>query len=48
MEESVTSADYVLIICTPTYKKKADDRIGGIGYEGHIISDDLYSRRNER
>lgn len=48
MEESVTSADYVLIICTPTYKKKADDRIGGIGYEGHIISDELYSRRNER
>lgn len=48
MEESVTSADYVLIVCTPTYKAKADARVGGVGYEGHIISDELYSKRNER
>lgn len=48
MEESVTSADYVLIVCTPTYKAKADARCGGVGYEGHIISDELYSKRNER
>ena len=40
MEESVTSADYVLIVCTPTYKAKADARVGGVGYEGHIISDE--------
>lgn len=48
MEESVTSADYVLIVCTPAYKAKADARVGGVGYEGHIISDELYSTRNER
>lgn len=48
MEESVTSADYVLVICTPTYKAKADARVGGVGYEGHIISGELYSKRNER
>jgi hypothetical protein len=48
MEKSVTTADYVLIICTPTYKAKADDRVGGVGYEGHIISNELYSKRNER
>ena len=48
MEESVTSADYVLIVCTPAYKAKADARVGGVGYEGHIISDELYSKRNER
>lgn len=48
MEESVTSVDYVLVVCTPTYKAKADARIGGVGYEGHIISDELYSKRNER
>lgn len=47
MEESVTSADYVLIVCTPAYKAKADARVGGVGYEGHIISDELYSKRNE-
>lgn len=48
MEESVTLADYVLVVCTPTYKEKADARIGGVGYEGHIISGELYSKRNER
>lgn len=30
MEQSVRSSDYVLIVCTPTYKQKADERIGGV------------------
>ncbi len=37
MERSITGSDYVLIVCTPTYKQKADARVGGVGYEGHII-----------
>ena len=48
MEQSITMADYVLIICTPTYKKKADNRKGGVGYEGHIISEELFAKGNER
>ena len=48
MEQSITTADYVLIICTPLYKKKADNRKGGVGYEGHIITEELYSKGNER
>ncbi len=48
MEQSITAADYVLIICTPTYKEKADNRQGGVGYEGHIISGELFSKGNER
>lgn len=48
MEQSITEADYVLIICTPTYKKKSDTREGGAGYEGHIISGELFSLGNER
>ena len=48
MEQSITTADYVLIICTPLYKKKADNRKGGGGYEGHIITEELYSKGNER
>ena len=48
MEEQITSADYVLIICTPTYKRKADKRTGGVGYEGHIISGELMNLSNER
>lgn len=48
MEQSVTDSDYVLIICTPTYKAKSDARKGGVGYEGHIISGELFSKGNER
>lgn len=48
MEQSVANADYVLIICTPTYKEKSDARKGGVGYEGHIISGELFSKGNER
>lgn len=48
MERSVTNADYVLIICTPTYKEKSDARKGGVGYEGHIITGELFAKGNER
>lgn len=48
MEQSISSVDYVLIVCTPTYKWKADMRKGGVGYEGHIISDELLTNSNER
>lgn len=48
MEQAIKQSDYVLIICTPTYKDKADSRISGVGYEGNIISGELYSEGNER
>lgn len=48
MEQCITKVDYVLIICTPKYKEKADKRTGGVGYEGNIISDELYKNQNER
>ena len=48
MEQQISQADYVLIICTPTYKEKSDARTGGVGYEGHIISGELYAKHNER
>jgi len=48
MENSITNADYVLIICTPIYKEKSDSRKGGVGYEGHIISGELFTRGHER
>ena len=38
METSISKSDYVLIICTPNYKMKADRRIGGVGYEESIIT----------
>lgn len=48
MEEQITLADHVLIICTPTYKRKANRRTGGVGYEGHIISAEMINFSNER
>ena len=48
MEQSIASSDYVLIICTPTYKTKSDKRSGGVGYEENIISGELLTTGNER
>lgn len=46
--ERITSADYVLVICTPQYKQKSDARVGGVGYESNIISAELFSEVDER
>lgn len=48
MEQAIAGADYVLIVCTPKYKSKSDGRKGGVGYEGHIISGELFTKKNER
>jgi hypothetical protein len=41
MERSVRESDRVLIICTDTYKHRFDNRKGGAGYEGHIITGEI-------
>jgi uncharacterized alpha/beta hydrolase family protein len=41
MEESVEDSDFVLLICTPEYAKKANKRRGGVGYEAMIITGEL-------
>ena len=46
MEKSIRENDYVLIVCTQNYKKKSDNREGGVGYEGDIITAELFSRGN--
>lgn len=48
MEQSIVESDYVLIICTPHYKQKADARKGGVGYEESIISSDVFMTQNHR
>lgn len=47
MEESITNATYVLVICTPRYKQKSDDRDGGVGYESHLMAGELLTKKNE-
>lgn len=36
--ERMRRAQTVLLVCTPTYKIKSDERQGGVGYEGSILS----------
>lgn len=48
MERSVRSAEYVLVICTPAYAAKAEDRVGGVGYEATIITTQLAQRNDQR
>ncbi|MDP8201514.1 MAG: toll/interleukin-1 receptor domain-containing protein [Candidatus Tenebribacter burtonii] len=42
MEQSIEKADKVLIILTPNYKIKSEDRDGGVGYEYSMISQELF------
>lgn len=47
MESSIASSDKVLIIVTPTYKIKADNRERGVGYETSLITDELVTSQNQ-
>ena len=48
VERSVRSAQFVLVICTPTYAAKAEDRVGGVGYEATIITTQLARQTEQR
>lgn len=48
METSVKGNDYVLIVCTPTYKLKSENREGGVGYEGDIMTAEVFENSNHR
>ncbi|MBU0639383.1 MAG: toll/interleukin-1 receptor domain-containing protein [Planctomycetes bacterium] len=48
METAIRENSYVLIICTPNYKKKSDERRGGVGYEGDIMTGEVLTEHNDR
>lgn len=48
MEKSVTENNYVLLICTERYKYKSENRIGGVGYEGDIMTAEVLQMANHR
>jgi hypothetical protein len=48
MDTSVRENDFVLIVCTPNYKRKSDNRQGGAGYEGDIIRGEIFTGENDR
>src|SRR5713101_3784811 len=48
MEKAVRESDYVLIVCTPRYRGRSERRVGGVGYEGDIITGQVLATRNQR
>lgn len=48
MEREIRENSFVIIICTPTYKKKSDGRTGGVGYEGDIMTAEVAATKNHR
>lgn len=48
MESAVRENDYVLVVCTPHYKARSDQREGGVGYEGDIMTAEVHYQRNHR
>ena len=48
MENGLTSADRVLVICTENYIDKANDGIGGVGYEKTILTAELMQNQDSK
>ena len=48
MEKNVKNSDYVVIVCTEEYVKKANSGTGGVGYEKMIITSDLMKKIDSR
>jgi formylglycine-generating enzyme required for sulfatase activity len=49
MEISVSASDFVLVVCTPAYKRKSDSSDpSGVGYEKGVITGELFVKRNQR
>src|SRR4051794_37922650 len=48
MEKVIRRSKFVLIICTPRYKQRADRRLGGVGYEGDIMTAEVFVNKSSR
>lgn len=44
MEKATDQASHIIIVCSTTYKSKADDRKGGVGEETSLITSEFYQR----
>jgi hypothetical protein len=46
MEVSIEKSDFVVLVCTPRYREKANMREGGVGAEAAIVSGELFARQD--
>lgn len=44
-ESAVESSNYVLMICTPNYANKANNRTHGVGWETSLITSEIFNRK---
>lgn len=42
MESSIRESDFVLLVCTPSFSKKANEGKGGVGYEKSIVTGEIF------
>jgi len=42
METCIRNSNFVLLICTPIFARKANDGIGGVGYEKGIVTGEIF------
>lgn len=47
IEKAIKETDYTIIVCTPNYKKKSENREGGVGYETYIITNSIFNDLSE-
>jgi tetratricopeptide (TPR) repeat protein len=48
MDKAIRENDFVLIVCTPCYKLKADGGLGGVGFEGDVMLGHIFTAFNHR
>lgn len=48
MEREIRENQFVIVVCTPNYKRKSDNRAGGVGYEGDIMTAEAFTTGNHR
>ena len=44
METSIRESDFVILVCTPDFARKANAGIGGVGYEKSIVTGEIFHR----
>src|SRR4051812_25164180 len=44
MEKGIREADRVILVCTPTYARKANEGEGGVGYERLVVTGEIASK----
>src|SRR5690349_1343244 len=45
MEQSLKRAEYIVLVCTEPFARKANDRKGGVGYEQAVFVGELLMNR---